>query len=72
MNSKDDVLQIEILDDGTIKTTTDKISMANHSNAEEFLRFVARQTGGQTTRAARHGARKHLHLHHGDDHPHSH
>lgn len=48
-----DTFTIEILPDGTIKTLTDAVSGANHANAEEFLRFVARQCGGETTRTRR-------------------
>jgi hypothetical protein len=48
-----DNIQIEILEDGTIKTTSDKVSAANHGNAEEFLRYIARMAGGETTRTTR-------------------
>lgn len=76
---KTDVMQIEILEDGTIKTTTDPISGANHQNAEEFLRFVARSAGGETTRVRRKDVHTHSHSHdhshdhsHEDDHEHQH
>lgn len=39
---------IEILADGTIKSTTDKISGANHANAEQFLRTSSQMVGGET------------------------
>ncbi len=45
---KEDILIVEILDDGTIKTTTDKISGANHANAEQFLRTSSQMVGGET------------------------
>jgi hypothetical protein len=45
---KEDTLIIEILADGTIKTTTDKISGANHANAEQFLRTASQMVGGET------------------------
>jgi len=65
-----DTLQIEILPDGTIKTTTDKVSMPNHANAEAFLREMARLAGGQTERKHRHG---HGHYHsHEHQHEHQH
>jgi hypothetical protein len=68
-----DVMQIEILEDGTIKTTTDPISGANHQNAEEFLRFVARMAGGETTRTRRTDAHHHSHSHsHSHSHEHTH
>src|ERR1700730_8986311 len=46
---KDDRLTIEILEDGTIKTTSDEVSAPNHDNAEQFLRAMARVAGGETT-----------------------
>ena len=58
-----DALKIEILDDGTIKTTSDEVSAANHDSAEQFLRAMARLAGGETTREARKD-RKHGHAHH--------
>src|SRR5450759_4262959 len=41
-----DRFRIEILEDGTIKTTTDAVSAANHDNAEQFLRAMANLAGG--------------------------
>lgn len=69
-----DKIIIEVLEDGTIKTTTDKVSMPNHSNAEGFLREMARLAGGTVKRVMRLGAdltsalRAHTH----DGHTHSH
>ena len=48
-----DALKIEVLADGTIKTTSDAVSAANHDNAEQFLLAMARLAGGETTREAR-------------------
>jgi hypothetical protein len=59
-----DTLIIEILEDGTIKTTSDTVSAANHESAEQFLRSVARLAGGETTREAR------KHVKHGHTHAH--
>jgi len=50
-----DKLVIEILEDGTIKTTTDEVGTANHDNAEQFLRAMARLAGGETTTTTTHG-----------------
>lgn len=47
---KADTMTIEILADGTLKTTTDKISAPNHASADAFLRDVAQLTGSQTTK----------------------
>jgi hypothetical protein len=67
-----DTMKIEILKDGTIKTTTDAISPANHDNAEEFLAAMARLSGGATERVGRDDRNPHVH-HHGDvDHHHHH
>jgi hypothetical protein len=57
-----DALKIEVLADGTIKTTSDAVSAANHDNAEQFLLAMARLAGGETTREAR-TERKHAHAH---------
>jgi hypothetical protein len=56
-----DKLIIEILEDGTIKTTTDKISGANHANAEQFLKHLATLAGGETSRVRRSDVQSHTH-----------
>ena len=50
-----DQMKITILEDGTIKTETDKVSAPNHSNAEAFLRLVAQLCGGKTERRHKRG-----------------
>lgn len=62
-----DNLAIEILEDGTIKTTTDAVSGPNHANAEAFLKFIATLSGGTTTRVKR-GDAQHAHTHTEHDH----
>lgn len=64
-----DRLVIEILGNGTIKTTSDRVSVANHDNAEQFLRAMARMAGGETKREARKDVKAHhQHVHdHEDD-----
>lgn len=70
-----DRMEIEILEDGTIKATTDKISAQNHSTAEAFMRNLATAGGGaKQERKHRSGllgaavhAVQHL-LSHGHDH----
>ncbi len=64
-----DVIRIAVLDDGTIKTDNDAISQPNHSNAEGFLREVARLAGGSTDIRAKSG---HLHTHSHGEHHHTH
>lgn len=58
-----DELQIEILEDGTIKTTTDHFSAAHHGSAEEFLAEVTRQAGGAMQRQKRGHRHTHTHTH---------
>jgi len=67
-----DELTIEILEDGTIKTTTDPISGPNHQNAESFLKGMADLAGGNTKREARKDKKHQHHHHHGDGHVHTH
>lgn len=61
-----DKLRISILEDGTIKTDTDRVSMSNHQSAEAFLRDVAKLAGGTETRKWKAGS-MHSHQHsHGE------
>ena len=50
-----DSMQITILEDGTIKCETDKISQANHMTAEAFMRNMASACGGKQERKHKHG-----------------
>ena len=43
-----DEMKITILEDGTIKCETDKVSQANHSTAEALLRNLQSASGGGT------------------------
>lgn len=71
-----DKIKITILEDGTIKTETDSVSMPNHGNAESFLRDMFKLAGGNITRKAKNALHKLLHGHtheHGhDEHEHHH
>ena len=60
---KEDILEIEILDDGTIKVTTDQISPANHLSADQFLKFISEMAGGETTKTKNRHAHTHQHTH---------
>lgn len=63
---KNDEIQVEVLDDGTIKTTVNgRVSAANHQNAEDFLRHMARLSGGSvsTNRIGHTHAHTHVHSH---------
>ncbi len=61
-----DVIRIEILEDGLIKTTTDPISAANHAKADAFLKLMSTLAGGETTRERRRDALAHHHEHEHD------
>ena len=50
-----DSMQITILEDGTIKIETDKISMQNHMTAEAFMRNVAQAGGTKQTQKHKQG-----------------
>ena len=67
-----DIIDIEILDDGTIKFKTDAVSEANHLSADEFLASVIDLAGGKHTVEHRtKGAKAHVHQHrkaHGHNH----
>ncbi len=66
-----DNIRIEILGDGTIKVETDRVSPANHVNAEGFLREMARLAGGVTDIRAKQGhSHAHTHQHGGEYHTH--
>lgn len=58
-----DNMEIEILEDGTIKVLTDEISAPNHILAENFLKFIATNAGGETTRERRIDKKTHSHSH---------
>lgn len=66
-----DQIDIEILEDGTIKSKTGSVSGENHQNAEAFLVYLAKLTGGTSKRETRGDAAKHSHTHDGT-HYHSH
>jgi len=59
-----DKMDITILDDGTIKIETDKISAPNHVNAGAFVAEAARLAGGKTEKKMKHS--------HGLQHEHEH
>lgn len=61
MNTGTDKIKITILEDGTIKTETDKVSGPNHQNAESFLQNMARLCGGVVSRILKPGGRTHTH-----------
>jgi hypothetical protein len=62
-----DILNITILEDGTIKAETDKISPANHVSADMFFKLLQKDCGGAKDVKARSG---HVHTHEGITHSH--
>jgi len=66
-----DKIKVTILEDGTIKVDTDKISGPNHVNAEGFIREMFKLAGGSITRKLKHVA-QHLLGHGHDHHDHTH
>ena len=65
-----DIINISILEDGTIKMETDKVSMPNHLNAENFLREIGKVAGGKVGITHKHG--HHAHTHALGEHQHQH
>lgn len=59
-----DEIQIEILADGTIKSSTGKIGGVNHQSAEAFLADVEKKAAGETKRTRRGSAPAKAHHHH--------
>jgi hypothetical protein len=70
MFGKIDVMECEILADGTIKTATDSVSPANHRSADEFLEMITKLTGGAVANIRKPGHEGHLHQHGGVWHKH--
>ncbi len=58
-----DEMKIEILEDGTIKVSTSKVSAANHMNADKFIAEMQRLCGGTTSKEKIGHAHHHQHTH---------
>ena len=67
---RQDNIQIDILEDGTIKVTTDAVSPANHLSADKFLAEMQRMAGGEHKQTRRPKGRMHHH-HHSHNHTHA-
>lgn len=67
-----DTIKVQILEDGTIKLETDKVSAAVHTNAENLLSEMAKLTGGTVKKVHkgmhRHQHNQHTHIHQHHDH----
>lgn len=67
-----DKIQIQVLADGTVKVSTDKISLANHLSAEKFLAQTFSLLGGEVKRKAKHAFQHAFGSQHAHDHDHDH
>lgn len=67
-----DTIKIQVLEDGTVKVSTDKISMANHLSAEKFLANTFTLLGGEIKRKAKHAMQHAFGKQHDHDHDHQH
>ena len=60
-----DILDVEILEDGRIKVTTDAVSVGNHRSADQLLKTLEQLMGGEvvvegkTDRTAHHRGTSH-------------
>lgn len=68
--SNPDTFEVEILPDGSIKLSTDKVSMPNHTQAESFLKEVCRMAGGVKDTKHKAGHHGHTHTHGAKVHSH--
>lgn len=64
-----DEIRFQILEDGTIKFKTDRVSKANHVSADELLREVEDLAGGERVTKKRKQRKIHVHDH---NHVHEH
>lgn len=63
-----DQFDVEILADGTVKSSSGPVSPENHQSAEAFLKSIADKLGGATARRRR-GDAVEVHTHaHGEAH----
>lgn len=65
-----DKIKITVLEDGTIRTETDRVSAINHNNATQFLHEIAKLAGGPVTERHKHGKHGQAHSHGIGEHHH--
>ena len=56
-----DEIRVEFMDDGRVKVETDQVSPANHTNAENMMRFLAEELGAPKSKVRK--AHTHAHMH---------
>lgn len=64
-----DIINFEILEDGTISMKTDEISLTNHMSADQLLADLEKLTGGNVQFKANPDAKGKAHVH---SHNHAH
>ena len=57
-----DEFTIEVMPGGVVKITTNPISAANHTSAENLIRDLEKELGGET-QINRNSGRRHVHTH---------
>ena len=68
-----DIIDIKILEDGTLEIKTSAVSTGNHMSAEKFLKEATKLMGGQRQDTPNPEAKAHAHMHkHGVHHAHNH
>jgi hypothetical protein len=68
-----DIMNFEILEDGTITVKTSEISDGNHMSADALLADMEKLMGGTMTFTKNPDAKAHAHMHrHGVHHAHNH
>ncbi len=56
-----DIINIQVLEDGTFKISTDSVSMPNHTNAEGLIKQIVTDAGGEVQRIRKTIAIGHIH-----------
>lgn len=67
-----DTIKIQVLEDGTVRVETDRVSMPNHLSAERFLSQTFTLLGGEIKRKAKHAFQHAFGKTHDHDHDHQH
>lgn len=67
-----DIIKVTITEDCVVKLDTDRISLPNHSLAEDMVRAIATVAGGKTERKSKHKHGTTGHHTHEGEHDHEH
>lgn len=63
-----DTINVEILEDGTLKIITDQISAPNHAGVEALIRQMVSDAGGESQRIRKGTTTAHTHGEHVHEH----